>query len=270
MFAWKPAPVQVTWLGYFATTGVPGIDYLLADPCSVPPGHESHFTETIWRLPETRYCFTPPAPCPGINALPAGEAGHLTFGSFGNTAKLNDDVVATWSAVLRSLPGARLLLKSRQLAEGANADHITARFARHGVPAGSLILEGQSPRADYLEAYQRVDIVLDTFPYPGGTTTLEALWMGVPVLTMRGDRLLARQGECLMRGAGLEAFVAQDANDFVARAVALAGQRRALADIRASLRERPFYSPLFDARRFSVHLEAALRGMWSRWCARSA
>jgi predicted O-linked N-acetylglucosamine transferase (SPINDLY family) len=268
-FAWKPAPVQATWLGYFATTGVAAIDYLIADPWAVPEGADDEFTESVWRLPETRMCFTPPADAPDVADLPARAGNPLTFGCFSHLTKVNDDVLALWARVLVAVPGSRLFLKAPQLAADTVHDALLARFQAHGIGAERLILEGPSRRADYLAAYEDVDLMLDTFPYPGGTTTAEALWMGVPVLTLAGDTFLSRQGRSLLTNAGLPEWVANDADDFVARAVARAADLDGLADLRRGLRQRLQASPLFDAPRFAAHFEAALRGMWQAWCARS-
>ena len=266
MFAWKPAPVQLSWLGYFATTGVAQIDYLLADPHTLPPEEESHFTETIWRLPETRLCFTPPAFDVAVGPLPALANGGTSFGCFNHLAKMNDAVVALWSRILLAVPGSRLLLKNRQLADAAQRDVTAARFAAHGIAATRLILEGPSPRTDYLAAYRRVDLALDPFPYPGGTTSVEGLWMGVPVLSLALPRFLSRQGVGILMNAGLPDWIATDEADYVAKAIAHAGDIERLAALRAGLRQKVLSSPLFDAPRFAGHFEAALRGMWARWC----
>jgi predicted O-linked N-acetylglucosamine transferase (SPINDLY family) len=266
VFAWRPAPVQVSWLGYFATTGVAEMDYFMADPWTLPESEEAHFTENIWRLPETRLCFTPPEAKVEAGPLPALAAGHVTFGCFNNLTKMNDAVVALWARVMASVPNSRLFLKSRQFAEASVRLGVAERFAAHGIDAGRLILEGYVPRANYLAAYQRVDIGLDPFPYPGGTTTVEALWMGVPVLTLAGERFLARQGVGLLMNAGLPEWVASSPDDYVAKAVSHASNLQRLAALRNGLRQQVLASPIFDARRFAMHFENALRNMWRKWC----
>ncbi|MDD2914283.1 MAG: tetratricopeptide repeat protein [Gallionella sp.] len=266
MFAWKPAPVQVSWLGYFATTGVAAIDYLLADPWALPETEEAYFTEKIWRLPETRLCFTPPNIDVKVSPLPAISNGYITFGCFNNLAKLNDDVVALWARVLSSVTGSRLFLKAKQLNEASVQHNIFDRFAAHGIGADRLILEGPESRDKYFEAYHRVDIALDPFPYPGGTTSVEGLWMGVPVLTLTGERFLSRQGVGILMNAGLSEWVATDHDDYVARAVSHATDLQRLSDLRGRLRQQVLTSPIFDAPRFAKHFEAALRGMWQKWC----
>jgi protein O-GlcNAc transferase len=266
MFALKPAPVQVSWLGYFATTGVAAIDHLIADPFTVPPGNEAHFTEHIWRMPETRLCFSAPDIDATVSALPALANGHVTFGCFNNLSKMTDAVVALWARVLQAVPGGHLLLKAAQLDDSGTRQDVIKRFASAGIDAARLSLQGPSPRAEYLAAYHQVDIGLDPFPFTGGTTTAESLWMGVPVLTLAGERMVSRQGVSLMMNAGLPDWVALDADDYVARAVAHAGELAQLATLRAGLRQQVLASPVFDAARFAQHLEAALRGMWRQWC----
>ena len=266
LFAWKPAPVQLSWLGYFATTGVQAMDYLLADPWTLPASEEVNFTEKIWRLPETRLCFTPPPSNIAVSPLPALSNGHVTFGCFNNLTKMNSTVVALWAQILKAVPSSRLFLKARQLMQASARREAIDRFAAHGIEPGRLILEDYVPRENYLAAYQKVDIGLDPFPFPGGTTTVEALWMGVPVLTLTGDRFLSRQGVGLLMNAGLPEWVAKDPSDYVARAVSHAGDLQALARLRAGLRQQVLASPIFDAPRFAGHFEAALRGMWQLWC----
>ena len=268
VFAWKPAPVQATWLGYFATTGVAAIDYLIADPWTLPASEDGHFTEKIWRLPHTRLCFTPPDEDVAVAPLPAIANGRVTFGCANTLAKMNDDVVAVWARALAAVPGSCLLLKAKQLAEPSLRERVMERFAAHGVDAHRLVLEGPSPRRTYLEAYQRVDIALDPFPFPGGTTTAEALWMGVPVLTLAGERFLSRQGVGLMMNAGLPDWIATDPDAYVARAAAHAGDLPRLAALRGRLRQQVLSSPVFDAKLFARDFSAAMRGMWHAWCSR--
>ena len=266
VFAWKPAPVQVAWLGYLATTGVAAMDYLIADPWTLPEAIESNFTEKIWRLPETYLCFTPPDADAAIVPLPALTNGYITFGCFNNLNKVNDDVVALWARVLASVPDSRLFLKAKQLEEVSAQQSIAGRFAAHGIGADRLVLKGHAPRAEYLALYQRVDIALDPFPYTGTTTSVEGLWMGVPMLTLAGESFLSRQGVGLLMNAGLPEWVAADADDYVARAVLHASDLQRLAALHNGLRQQVLASPIFDAPRFAHNFEAALRGMWQKWC----
>ncbi len=266
MFAWKPAPVQATWLGYLATTGVGAIDYVIADAWTLPEREEANFTEKVWRLPESYLCFTPPSDCDEVGPLPAISNDYITFGSFNNLSKMNDAVVALWSRVLTAVPNSQLYLKSPQLKEASVQQSVAERFAVHAVDAERLILQGQVPRADYLKSFQRVDIALDPFPYPGITTSVESLWMGVPVLTLSGKSFLSRQGVGLLMNAELPEWIAEDANDYVVRAVSHARDLQRLAALRSGLRQQVLASPVFDAPRFAQHFEAALRGMWQAWC----
>jgi predicted O-linked N-acetylglucosamine transferase (SPINDLY family) len=266
VFAWRPAPIQVSWLGYFGTTGVAEIDYLIADPWTLPPREESSFTERIWRLPETRLCFSAPDVNLHVNELPALAEGYVTFGCFNNLTKMNNEVVALWARVLTAVPNSRLFLKSPQLGEAPVRQGVVGRFAAHGIDSTRLTMEGLSSRFEYLKTYQRIDIALDPFPYTGGTTTCEALWMGVPVLTLAGERFLSRQGVGLLMNARLPQWVASDADDYLARALTHASDLPSLARLRAGLRQQALTSPLFDAPRFTDHFEQTLRSMWRLWC----
>ncbi len=265
VFAWKPAPVQVSWLGYFATTGVAEIDYLIADPSTLPESEEKYFTEKIWRLPETRLCFTPPDVEVEVSPLPALANGYITFGCFNNLSKMNDGVVALWSRVLASVPGSRLFLKSKQLGEASIRQQTIERFAAHGIAADRLVMEGAESRAKYLAAYHRVDIALDPFPFPGGTTTVESLWMGVPVLNLAGQSFLFRQGAGFLKIAGLPEWIAASHEEYVARAVSHAAAVRELSELRKGLRQQVESSPIMDGKRFAGHFKSALYGMWRIW-----
>jgi len=262
MFAWRPAPVQVSWLGYFATTGLAEMDYVLADPHVVPPNEASQYVEQIWRLPDCYLCFTLPDVRVPVAPPPALSNGYITFGCFNNHKKLNDGVIALWSRLLRAIPDARLMLKNHQLSEAVIRGETIARFAAHGIHANRLVLEGPSSREGYFDAYRHVDIALDPFPYPGGTTSVEGLWMGVPVVARRGDRFLAHLGEMVVRTVGLDEWIAVDDEDYLARAIAFARDLPALERLRASLRERVERSPLADAERFAGHLATAFEQMW--------
>jgi len=264
LFAWKPAPLQVSWLGYFATTGVEQMDFLLGDPYVTPPHEEGQFTERIWRMPESYLCFSPPAVSIEVAPLPAFTSGYLTFGCFNNLTKMNDAVVLLWACVLKAVPRSRLLLKTKQLADQKQCQQTLERFATHGISAERLILEGPASRPELLATYHRVDIALDPFPYPGGTTSAEALWMGVPVLTKRGNSFLSHVGESIAHNAGLEDWIALDDADYISKAVMFANDLPALARLRDRLRAQVLVSPLFDAARFARHFDQAIRGMWQQ------
>ena len=264
VFAWKPAPVQATWLGYFASTGIAEIDYLIADPVSVPKSHQKHFTEKVWYLPETRFCFSSPVigKEPAITTLPALRNGHITFGSFQKLAKINDEVLAVWGRIFRVLPQARLQLQNCQLNSPAIRGQLQQRLAQSGIAPEQVTFAKHVPRIEYLAAHTHIDIILDTFPFTGGTTTCEALWMGVPTVTLAGNTMVARQGASLLSCAGLKDWIAVDYEGYVAKALAHAADLEKLTLLRAELRQQVLASPLFDGPRFARNFEAAMWGMW--------
>jgi len=264
VFAWKPAPIQASWLGYVATTGLSEMDYYIADRYAVPESQDAQFVEKVWCLPESMICFTPPEFDIPASQTPAMANGYVTFGSFNNLTKMNDAVVALWADVLHNVPGSKILLNTRQLNDAAIRETTWRRFAAHGIGRERVMLEYITPRASSIAAYSRVDIALDPFPYNGGTTTAEALWMGVPVLTLAGDRLVGRMGVSQLSNVGLQDWIAEDAAEYVAKAKYFA-EISALTKLRAGLRQRVLESPLFDAPRFAAHFEQALRSMWSNW-----
>jgi predicted O-linked N-acetylglucosamine transferase (SPINDLY family) len=270
VFAWKPAPVQVSWLGYFGTTGLAEMDYVLGDPHVLPVDEESHYVEKTWRLPDSYLCFTPPADDVAVGPLPMTLNGHVTFGYFGKLTKITPHVIAEWSRLLHAVPDARLMLKSHQLGAAHACRSIAEQFAAHGIDASRLMLEGGSPRHEYLAAYNCVDIMLSPFPYPGGTTTAEALWMGTPVVALKGDRFVTHICESVLSAAGLADWIADDEDAYIALASAWASQPERLAVLRAGLREQTLASPLCDARRFAKHLKAAFEGMWTQYAAAHA
>jgi protein O-GlcNAc transferase len=266
LFANRPAPIQCTWLGYAGTTGLPEIDYIIADRFVLTPKEAELCSERPFLLPNSYLCFTPPETEIDITPLPALAGGPLTFGCFNNLLKINSQVVDLWSALLEALPNAQLFLKTAQLADAETCNKLEAQFAERGIPAERLILAGSSPREELLAAYNHVDIALDPFPFGGGTTTLEALWMGVPVVTLRGARFVGHVGESIMTTVGMPHLIADDASDYLAKAVRLATGLPQLAALRQSLRARLLESPLCDAAGFARDLETGYRAMWQAWC----
>ncbi|MBV8651930.1 MAG: hypothetical protein JO255_10725, partial [Alphaproteobacteria bacterium] len=269
LFARKPAPVQCTWLGYYATTGLPEMDYIIADRVVVPPGDEGLYTEKPWRLPDSYLCFTLPAAEPAPNPLPAETNGFVTFGSCNKAIKANNAVIALWSELLKRLPETRLVLRASDLSDARARDTMLGKFAGCGIAAERLTLLGSGSRSEFLSTYHLFDIGLDPFPYAGGTTTMEALWMGVPVVSLRGNRFSGRVSESIFATSGLDAFMAADADAYLGKAIALAQDLPRLADLRRRLRGIVAASPVCDAPRFTRNLEAAYREMWRIWCARS-
>jgi protein O-GlcNAc transferase len=259
LFARRPAPTQATWLGYPNTTGLDVIDYRLTDATSDPVGEtDAYYSEKLIRLPTTFSCYEPDANAPAINPLPATSSGAVTFGSFNNFAKITPDVIALWARLLRELPLARLLLKSRGLSDASVADRIKSTFAKHGVVAERVILNGQEVSVrEHLSLYHGVDIALDPFPYNGTTTTCEALWMGVPVVTFAGHSHASRVGASLLTHLGLADWIATTPVDYVAMAVAAAKDLARLADLRGQLRDRMLHSFLCDGVKFTTGLETA-------------
>ena len=262
LFAWKPAPIQVTWLGYVASTGMAEMDYILGDQWMLPPEEAHHFVEKGWRLSGAHSCLTPPEENIMVETLPALRNKWVTFGTLNNLAKMNDQVVACWARILNKIPDSRLYLNSRNLLDQALRKSIIARYAAHGIAENRLALEATSGRAAALSSYNQIDIALDPFPYPGGTSSYEALWMGVPILTMRGSNYLSHLGESIMHHAGLADWIAADEDDYVAKAIYHTANLQHLATLRAGLRQQVLSSPLFDAPRFARDFEEALWGMW--------
>ena len=264
-FARKPAPIQVSWIGYPGTTGLRAVDYCFADRHWLPPGRfDRHFVEKLVYLPATGI-FQPEPAAPQVAALPALANGCVTFGSFNRLGKINAATIRLWSQLLRALPDSRLILAGIPL-DGQHLE-LQERFAAEGVAGKRLTFHARGAISTYLALHHQVDLCLDTFPYNGGTTTHHALWMGVPTLTMAGATPAARQGACILGLAGLDEFIALDAADFVARGVHWATRLTALAELRAGLRERCRQSPSQQPDILVAALELAFRHMWMRWCA---
>ena len=265
MFALKPAPIQASWFAYFATTGVPAMDYFLCDPWVAPPSEDAFFTETLWRMP-VNVTFTVPEFDIAVESLPALTNGYITFGCFNHRSKLTAGVIALWAQILQAIPTSRLFLKSGVYEDLAVRSEIIQAFGERGVGVDRLIFEGLSPRGEYLACYNRVDLCLDPFPYTGGTTTIEAMWMGTPVLTMKGDSFLSRIGETIAQHVGTTDWIAADQEDYLAKAVAYSANLDYLAQQSSALKDKVLASPLFDAVAMAAHFEEA---MWGMWAARS-
>ena len=268
LFARRLAPVQVTYLGYPDTTGVPAMDYRFTDALADPLGEADRFaTESLVRFAPTAWAYAPPADAPDP-AMPAGAAsGFITFGCFNTPAKITEAVLGLWARILLAVPGSRLCLKGAALDEPASRAHYTARLAQRGVGAESLILLDRTPDTrSHLACYHGVDIALDTVPYNGTTTTCEALWMGVPVVTLAGDRHMARVGVSLLTAAGHPEWIAANEEEYIGQAIRLAENPEQLADLRAQLRGELQHSPLLDHVGQAARFGAALRACWQQWC----
>ncbi len=268
VFARKPAPVQVTWLGYPNTTGLAAMDYRLTDRFADPEGMtERYHTETLLRLPESFSCYRPPDAAPEVGTLPGGERGAVTFGSFNNRSKIGPEVIALWARVLHGVPGSRLMLKGKGYDDESVQEALLEAFRAHGIGEERLrLFGGYDTHAEHLRRYHEIDIALDPFPYNGTTTTCDALWMGVPVVTLAGTTHVARVGVSLLNHLGLTEWIANSAREYVEIAARWATDVQRLAPLRRELRVRMASSPLTDALTFTRHLESAYRSMWQHWC----
>jgi protein O-GlcNAc transferase len=267
LFAYKPAPVQATWLGYWGTTGLPEIDYILTDPYSTPSSDETQYTERVWRLPQTRWCFTEPEGAPARGDLPFDRNGFVTFGVFNHYRKFTPQLVDCWCSILKAIPDARLIVKNNAFREAQFIDQATATLVSRGIDRSRLILEGPESRSLFLARLNEVDISLDTFPAAGGLTTLDSLWMGVPVVACQGQDMLSRQSGLILGNLGLHSWLARDADHYVELAVDKASQLGAIRVMRPQLRSQLQRSALMDAPRFARDLANAFWGMWSKYCA---
>lgn len=263
LFAHRPAPIAATWIGYSGTTGLSEIDYVLGDRFVLPPEDELFYSERGWRLPDCYLLFNPPLNAPAVPPLPVSRTGTVTFGSFNNLAKLADATLNAWGRLLLALPGSRLVLKSPTLAADEAEELVGAKLVSRGIDRERLEVLGRiADPAAHLAAYQQIDIALDPFPYAGTTTTFEALWMGRPVLTLRGGRFTARVGDSILSNLGLADWAATSADDYVRLAIEKSRDPTALSTLSSSLRERMRASPLCDADAFGRNLSAAFEEMW--------
>ncbi|HMF19344.1 MAG TPA: tetratricopeptide repeat protein, partial [Gemmataceae bacterium] len=264
MFARKPAPVQVCWLGCPGGTGLSAMDYRLTDPYLDPPGlFDGFYSEESIRLPDTFWCYDPLTDQPPVNALPALANGVITFGCLNNFCKINDGVLALWAKVLQAVPQSRLLMLAPQ---GQPREHVLLRLKQNGIDSARVDFVHKRRRLEYLQLYQRIDLGLDPLPYNGHTTSLDGFWMGVPTLTLLGKTVVGRAGWSQLCNLGLQELAAQTPEQFVALAARVAADLPRLQELRATLRQRMQQSPLMDGKRFARHMEQAYRQMWRRWC----
>ena len=268
--AGRPAPLQIKWVGaQFGTTGLPHVDAMITDRWETPPGHERFYTERLLRLRDGYVCYSPPAYAPDVAPLPAARAGggRVTFGCFNNLAKVTPAVLLAWGRILEAVPAARLILRTHAIDDPGARGALLRRMGEFGLPAERIELAGSLPHRELLRAYNEIDIALDPFPYTGGLTVCEALWMGVPVLSLAGDSFCGRHALSHLSNVGLPDWAVGTEEDYVREAVRRAADTQALSELRAGLRERVRASPLCDARRFGASLAEALRGAWRDWCA---
>jgi protein O-GlcNAc transferase len=262
LYPLRPAPVQVGWFNYYATSGLDSFDYLIGDKHVVPADEEAFYTERILRVPHSYLTFGVDYPVPDVAPSPLSAGNPLTFGSLASQYKLTGAVIETWSAILNGCPGARLLIRNKLLDQPEHQEFLRARFAAHGIPPNRLLLEGPAEHFEFLDTYRRIDVALDPFPYSGGTTTMEAIWQGVPVVTFDGDRWAARTSVSLLRSAGLDEFVGRDLQEYVQICTRLASSPDALqrlAALRTGLRNQLRRSPVCDGAGFTRAMEDLYR-----------
>lgn len=269
VFARKPAPVQVTYLGYPNTTGLSTMDYRLTDQWADPPRMtEEYHSEKLYRLPHGFLCYQSAPDCPAIEALPSIRSGYITFGSLNNLAKTTPEVIALWASILHAVPGSRLLLKNHSLADAVTRERYSSILEDHGIGRERVdLMVPIASHGGHLALYNQIDIALDTFPYNGTTTTCEALWMGVPVVTLAGQIHAGRVGVSLLTQVGMPEFIAGDTDAYVAIAIKLAHDSGRLSGIRDSVRGRMMNSSLCNGKSFTHELQKAYREMWKTWCA---
>lgn len=267
----KPAPVQLTWLGYPNTTGMDRIDYRIVDWITDPQGSEQYSSEKLIRLPGCFLCYQPPQHAPDIGSSPCSVNDYITFGSFNNLAKFSPNVMALWAQILQRVPNSKLFIKNPSLSDAETRGIYAQRFVDLGIDAERIELRGHTPTPyEHLELYNRVDIGLDTFPYNGTTTTCEALWMGVPVISLCGDRHASRVGATLLTHVGLEQLIADTPQVYVDIAAGLANNPDHLNDWRAQMRDRMSGSALCDSRAFASSMEKVYRELWQKCCRNAA
>lgn len=264
VFARRPAPIQMAWIGYPNTTGLQSIEYRITDEWADPePYADTIHSEQLLRLPSGFNCYLPPADSPPVSPLPASHAGSVTFGSFNNFAKINAKVIETWAEILKLTPGSRLLVKCKQMGDAWVREKLGNQFRDLGIREDQLLLLSHiAQTAGHLDAYNLVDVGLDSFPFNGATTSFEALWMGVPIVTLAGDRHAARVGVSILHRLGLDDLIANTSEDYIEIAASLAGRLEELAALRSSMRGRMTESGLTDAVRTTREVEDAYRRAW--------
>jgi len=267
LFARKPAPIQMTWVGWMATTGLDAIDYIIGDRYQTPIGCEHGYTERIIRMPHSFICYDPPPYAAAVAPSPFRKNGYVTFGCYNVAVKIVPETIVGWSAVLRRVPTAKMILKGREYSDSGMRERLLKWFADNGVAAERIEFRGGTGHAEHLASYGNIDIQLDPFPFTGSTTSLESLWMGVPVVTRIGETFPSRHSSSYLSTVGLSDLVTQDVNSFAEAAVGLANDTERLARTRQTLRERMQQSPMCDQVAFVTALGKELRNAWRQWCA---
>jgi predicted O-linked N-acetylglucosamine transferase (SPINDLY family) len=264
--AYKPAPVQVTYPGYFDTTGLEEIDYFLTDSQMSPPQSQQYHTEEIFPLADTCFCYNIPGESPEVVASPVIENGYITFGMYSNPTKITPKIAKLWSRIMQNSKGSRL----KMISKGTQDEKLASIFLKvledAGISPERVDICGKMPMRDYLREYCKVDIMLDTYPYNGGATTCDALWMGVPVISLVGEHHFSRVGLSLLSAVGLDYFACKNEDEYVAKATVLASKPEALNKIRVQLRQRMKASDMCNPQKQAKNMEDAYRQMWRRWC----
>ncbi|MFA4919639.1 MAG: tetratricopeptide repeat protein [Thermodesulfovibrionales bacterium] len=268
VFARKPAPIQISWIGYPSTTGLSTMDYKIVDAHTDPPGMtEPFYTEKLIRLPQSFLCYLPEQNSPEVNDLPALKSGHITFGSFNDLAKVSPSLISLWSDILNKASNSTIMIKSRGLSDKETCHRFLNMFKQHGINTDRIMLLPFAPSTnEHLTMYNNIDIALDTFPYNGTTTTCEAMWMGIPVITLAGNSHVSRVGVSLLSNVGLKEFIAQTENEYVSIAVNLAADINKMQKLRSNLRIMLKNLSLTNATQFIFDLENSYRKMWKSWC----
>lgn len=268
-FVLKPAPIQVTWAGYVGTTGLSTIDYLISDKYQSPEGAEEYTVERIIRMPDDYISYSPPDYAPDVSPLPALKNGYVTFGCFNNLAKISDVAILLWSKILNNVKNSKIFIKNPSFSDRSTVERFISIFEANGISAGRIITEGQSAHPEMLEKYSLVDIQLDTMPYSGGLTTLESIWMGVPVVTLPGELFSSRHSLSHLMNMGLSELVASTKEEYISIACLLAGDLTKLSEMRKNMRNQMASSPVCDGFEFTANIQNAFRKIWCEWCEKS-
>jgi predicted O-linked N-acetylglucosamine transferase (SPINDLY family) len=266
VFALRPAPVQASWLDYFDTTGLEAIDYLITDPVSSPADGAQRYVERLIRMPSVRLCFTAPPFAPEVAPPPALRTGRIAFGSFTRADKIGTGVVAVWARILAAVPGSTLILKGETLKFAQVRERFERGFSEAGIEPKRLELRTRSSHEELLAEYADVDVALDPFPYNGGASTCDAMWMGVPVVARLGASMISRQSAMMLQAVGMKELVARDDDEYVDIAASIALDLSRLHSLRRELRPAMAASPLCDAEGFADALMQRLRRVWHEWC----
>ena len=265
IFIYKPAPIQITWLGQ-GSTGIPEIDYFIGSKHLNPTNEDSHYVEKIYRLPEISQCFTPPDFDVLVNKLPAIKNNFITFGCINKLTKVNDDVIKLWAKILLSVPNSKLFLKNKDLDNSKIVKNIIERFEKNNINKERIIFEGKSKtRKELLETYNKIDIALDPFPFQGNTTSIEAIWMGVPVIVLKGDRYIFHFGESINSNLNMNDWIAENKESYISKAVKFSSNLKDLSNLRTNLRNQALSSPVFNPINFGSHFDNMLWELWKRY-----